>query len=154
MNKYDLPEGVICQKFNGRPLSACIVIICKKNMGEFLVVRRKKDPSQLSLPGGKVDPGESVIEAAIRETWEETGVRVEQKDLIPLYVGECESDNCQPPVYWNSCWVYVCDELEVTGVAEVHSDAHFCTPDKFLENNSFGAYNTKVVEQLRVFGLI
>lgn len=33
-------------------------------------------------PGGGVDPGESDLEAAVRELWEETGLRVDAGDLV------------------------------------------------------------------------
>ncbi|PJJ61416.1 8-oxo-dGTP diphosphatase [Compostimonas suwonensis] len=34
--------------------------------------------------GGKLEPGESVLDAAVREVHEESGVRVRARDLVPL----------------------------------------------------------------------
>lgn len=45
---------------------------------------------QLALPGGHVDPGETVIEAAVREVYEETGVRaVPLANQTPFTVPGC-----------------------------------------------------------------
>ena len=38
-----------------------------------------------SLPGGKVDPGETAIECVVRETKEETGFDLDPQYVIPMY---------------------------------------------------------------------
>ena len=42
----------------------------------------KSQPGDICLPGGSIDPGESPIEASIRETMEELGVDKEEIELI------------------------------------------------------------------------
>ncbi|MCE8038157.1 NUDIX hydrolase [Halomonas sp. MCCC 1A11062] len=52
--------------------------------GRVLVVRRTKPPNanRLALPGGRVEPGESLFEAAVRELREETGVEAEAERVM------------------------------------------------------------------------
>ncbi|MCB1471794.1 MAG: NUDIX domain-containing protein [Rhodobiaceae bacterium] len=45
--------------------------------GEVLLVKRAKPPFLWSLPGGRIEVGESAREAALRELAEETGVAAE-----------------------------------------------------------------------------
>jgi len=64
-----------CFYFN--PACAVAAIILNE-ADEALFIRRKKMPSQhrLSLPGGFVDPGESLEEALVRETKEEVNLKI------------------------------------------------------------------------------
>jgi ADP-ribose pyrophosphatase YjhB (NUDIX family) len=52
--------------------------------GKILLTRRE-DFEVWCLPGGAVDEGESVAQAAIRETREETGLEVELTRLVGIY---------------------------------------------------------------------
>ena len=52
--------------------------------GEILLQKRA-DNGWWGLPSGYVDVGESVEQAALREIWEETGIRTRVKRLVGIY---------------------------------------------------------------------
>lgn len=55
--------------------------------GEIVLIRRGIDPGigRWAQPGGFLEVDETVNQAAIRETWEETGLLVAPGDIIGLY---------------------------------------------------------------------
>jgi 8-oxo-dGTP diphosphatase len=67
------------------PRLAVDVIIMHE--GGFVLIRRRKDPfrGKWALPGGFVEYGETVEEAARREAMEETGLRIRLKELLGVY---------------------------------------------------------------------
>lgn len=52
--------------------------------GRLLLIRRT-DNDNWALPGGGQDPGESIVDCAIRETREETGIDCEITGLVGIY---------------------------------------------------------------------
>jgi 8-oxo-dGTP diphosphatase len=52
--------------------------------GRVLMVRRRHPPNagMLALPGGRVEPGEALLTAAIRELWEETAIEAEPLGVL------------------------------------------------------------------------
>jgi len=65
------------------PLATVDIII--ETGGGIVLVRRRNPPHGWALPGGFVDPGESVAQAARREAKEETGLDVELTELLGVY---------------------------------------------------------------------
>ncbi|WP_255951584.1 NUDIX hydrolase [Streptomyces odontomachi] len=61
-------------------VSAAVIV----RAGRVLLIRRARAEGDLiwQFPAGKVEPGEAVAEAAVRETREETGLKVEAVSLI------------------------------------------------------------------------
>lgn len=69
---------------SSRPLIAVGAVVVKD--GELLMVRRKNDPGKglWSVPGGRLELGEYVVDAVEREVREETGLEVEVKGLLGI----------------------------------------------------------------------
>jgi 8-oxo-dGTP diphosphatase len=62
----------------------CVGAIIKDPGGRLLLIRRGHAPEagRWSLPGGRVEPGESDQQAVIREIREETGLEIECDQLV------------------------------------------------------------------------
>lgn len=66
-----------------RYVIAVLVFICKEDT--VLLVKQSYGNQYWSLPGGVVEFGESVDQAAIREVREETGLDIRIKHVVGLY---------------------------------------------------------------------
>lgn len=81
---------------------------------EVLIAKRAKPPYLWSLPGGHVEPGESLAEAARRELFEETGITAQFIGLVELI------EVIRPDVHY----VIACHAARfVSGEAQAQSDA-------------------------------
>ncbi len=50
----------------------------------FLLVHEKKHGQHWYLPAGRVEPGETCVQAAVRETREEAGIEVEPEGIVRI----------------------------------------------------------------------
>jgi ADP-ribose pyrophosphatase YjhB (NUDIX family) len=76
---YDDPEA---PKANSLVPSVNVVVV--NDIGELLMIRRS-DNDNWAVPGGAIDLGESVSQAAIRETREESGIDCEITGIVGIY---------------------------------------------------------------------
>jgi 8-oxo-dGTP diphosphatase len=61
------------------------VFVAVRSLHGSLLLVRRCDSGAWELPGGRVDVGETALEAAIRETAEEAGVQVVVTELAGLF---------------------------------------------------------------------
>jgi ADP-ribose pyrophosphatase YjhB (NUDIX family) len=88
--EVEFPRRVACSHcgyvayYNPKPVAGAIPI---DDQGRVILLRRGFDPGRglWTFPGGFVDLGESVQDAARRETDEELGMAIELGDLVGVY---------------------------------------------------------------------
>jgi ADP-ribose pyrophosphatase YjhB (NUDIX family) len=80
---YNLIRGLRAGK-GGQIALGCSATVRHPKTGKILLVRHADDGSW-AVPGGFMEPGESLSENCIREVFEETGVQVQHLELTGIY---------------------------------------------------------------------
>ena len=73
----------------------------------ILAISRRNDTTQWGLPGGKVDPGETNLQAILRETKEECNLDLNPVALIPIFNRICYGKDDVD--YWVTTYLYTED---------------------------------------------
>lgn len=75
---------ILSKRCNFRHMGVDVIIEMDK---KILLIRRKNRPfkNMLALPGGKIEPNETIEDAAIREAKEETNIDVRLKSVLGIY---------------------------------------------------------------------
>lgn len=102
-DRHAVPEApVVAPPKVYRNPTPCVDIIIPNAHGQIALIKRKNPPHGWALPGGFVDEGESVEQAAIREAKEELGLDIVLEHLLGVY-----SDPARDPRQHNMSVVFV-----------------------------------------------
>ena len=118
-----------------KPITPLVAVdaVVKYSENSIVLIRRKNPPfrGEFALPGGFVDIGETVEEACIRETYEETNIRVTIKKLIGVF----SAPNRDPRGH-NISIAFLCEPLTDSEKPLAKDDAQALEIVKFTDLSS------------------
>jgi len=117
-------------------LRKVVRILVSKKDGKVLSIIDRNDSFSAGLPGGGVEPGESLEDAARRELWEETG-------LIPDEVVQIRTD----VVGSNECTLFLAKNVEGRLRGSEEGEAAWLEKNDLLKGN-FGRYYKMIFSDL------
>jgi 8-oxo-dGTP pyrophosphatase MutT (NUDIX family) len=69
-----------------KPSSVLLLLFIEKGELFVCLIKRpanmKHHAGQVALPGGRIEPGETPLETALRETWEEIGITADKIEIL------------------------------------------------------------------------
>jgi 8-oxo-dGTP pyrophosphatase MutT (NUDIX family) len=106
----------------------------------FLAISRRNDPELFGIPGGKVDPGESELEAVQRETDEEVALLGSSDQFQTIYSGLCVD-------YWVTGYLWVGTKINLNHLAaEPGLELKWLSREELCDPliSPFSEYNKKI----------
>ncbi|MDX6287798.1 MAG: 8-oxo-dGTP diphosphatase [Frankiales bacterium] len=132
----------------GKPAErvACAGAVVRGDTGQLLLILRAQDPARgrWSLPGGRVEAGETAAEAAAREVREETGLVVRIGPvLLTVAIGNYDIEDFEATVVGGQL---------VAG--DDASDVRWCTPEELSAMERNGELTDGLLNELRRAGVL
>ena len=128
----------------------CAGAVIKDGTGRMLLILRGHDPGKglWSIPGGRIDPGETSEEAVVREVREETGLEVACGDLL----GSVERPSRDGDVIEIRDYVAVVLGGQLSAGDDA-ADARWFTVSQVLALEASGALTPGLLTALRSWGV-
>lgn len=136
------------------PVASCIAILSQDNM--LFVANRRNKPEELCFPGGKLDPDESIVSNVCRELKEETGMILNECEIIPVYSGFCwpKADKPDEEPYW--CVGFVVkltqphNEVMKTQGVEDGIEGKWVSLEEFTQKSAFPQYDENLIKAVKM----
>lgn len=130
---------------------ACVGAVIKDEAGRLLLIRRGHEPAAglWSIPGGRIEPGESDASALVREVLEETGLTVVPGRLL----GEVERPGLAGAVLDIRDYLAVVTGGELAAGDDA-ADARWAAPAELARMEARGALTSGLTEALASWGVL
>lgn len=134
-----------------RPIIMCsagIVILDKEGR---VLLQRRSDNKKWGLPGGSLELKESFEEAAIREAYEEVGLKIKSLQLFNVYSGEkCYNKYPNGDEIYNASAIFISNDYEgeVTLDGDESLEAIFFKKEDIPELNEINPPDRVVIENI------
>lgn len=128
-----------------------VTLVIGNPLGQLLAISRGIwRPFNMNFPGGKVEPGETLEQALVREVFEETDIIV--RDPVPIFKRECRGETDFECTAFTARWV-----ARKPKVVGREGWVRWVYPHEICRG-TFAEYNRKLLEsvpghKIRGFGL-
>ena len=137
--EHELPEGRVCI---WRPSAYALV----ENNNKFLFVR-DKNHGKLELPGGGINNDELVLDALVREVFEESGYKIRVQDKNPFYVRENFFYAQRMDEYWHAILLFFRADLMSTHQETKGIDSEEISEVKWLDLKELNGVDIALISQ-------